>query len=282
MPILAYIGGYGHSGSTLLESLLTVNSHFVACGEVSRVRVQASKKRLCTCGRPARECPIWGRFYPRAPEAARLSHLAFTLALLDQVSDSYQAMVDSSKTAWGSAATPFNLRRVLGSEFRLIHIVRDPRGVCWSTIEKARRAGTKRHQSLLDSKLFRCVWSSAAWWVANLPCELFGILYPRQYQRIRYEDLAQAPREQIRLLFDHLALEAKGKWDESGTSDNRHQLYGNRMRRQPMSFSQIKEDVRWKSEMPSLYRGLVACLCWPLNLRYRYTRHQSIPQSKKA
>ena len=34
MPRVIYIGGYGHSGSTLLESLLTASPDVIGCGEV--------------------------------------------------------------------------------------------------------------------------------------------------------------------------------------------------------------------------------------------------------
>jgi hypothetical protein len=57
---LIYIGGYGHSGSTLLEYLLAASPEIVACGEVSSVLHQRGRKEKCTCGKPAAACPVWG------------------------------------------------------------------------------------------------------------------------------------------------------------------------------------------------------------------------------
>ena len=57
---------------------------------------------------------------------------------------------------------------------------------------------------------------------------------------------------------------------EPGSSDNRHQLYGNRMRHQQVSLADVAEDVRWKVEMPSADRRIVSCLSWPLRWRYGY------------
>ena len=53
-------------------------------------------------------------------------------------------------------------------------------------------------------------------------------------------------------------------------SDNLYQLYGNRMRRQLLLFSDVRLDIRWKSQMPRTYRRLVAALTWPLRAKYGY------------
>jgi hypothetical protein len=41
---LVYIGGYGHSGSTLLEYLLAASPKVVACGEVASVLRERRRK----------------------------------------------------------------------------------------------------------------------------------------------------------------------------------------------------------------------------------------------
>ena len=45
MTKLVYIGGYGHSGSTLLEYLLAASPETVACGEVASVLRDRDRKR---------------------------------------------------------------------------------------------------------------------------------------------------------------------------------------------------------------------------------------------
>ena len=47
--------------------------------------------------------------------------------------------------------------------------------------------------------------SAAGWWVANLACESFGRLYPGQYLRLLYEDIASSPREALSALFEAVA-----------------------------------------------------------------------------
>jgi hypothetical protein len=57
---------------------------------------------------------------------------------------------------------------------------------------------------------------------------------------------------------------------EPDASDNRHQIYGNRIRRQRLLFADVRLDDGWKSEMAPRYRRLAGALSWPLRLRYGY------------
>src|SRR5262245_48232089 len=129
MAKLIYIGGFGRSGSTLLEYLLTCNPNLVACGEVVRHVRRFRTRKLCTCGRPATKCPVWGPFQRKLESSGDLDHQALTLAMFKQISQKFDTMVDSSKTAWGSGFMPFEFRRILGPDFLLVHLVRDPRAV---------------------------------------------------------------------------------------------------------------------------------------------------------
>jgi hypothetical protein len=261
---LVYIGGYGRSGSTLLEYLLTASPEVVACGEVSAALHERTKnkKRNCTCGKPVSDCPVWRE------ASCRLdgwTHRDLTLALLEQVESKNAVMLDSSKTAWGSATAPFGFRRTLGRHFHLVHLVRDPRAVCWSTVRRAERRDDRLNGAL------RCAFTTVGWWTANLACELFGLMYPDQYVRLYYEDLARAPREAVSRLFTALLVEGQPQFETLGKSANRHQLYGNRMRRYPPSLGEIKEDRAWRTAMPVAHRRLVEVLSWPLRCKYGYS-----------
>ena len=133
MAKLIYIGGLGRSGSTLLERLLTADAKVVACGEVARHLQRRKAAKTCSCRRPIALCPVWNAFCHKRDALKDWDHRRLTLAMLDHVSRDFSVMVDSSKTAWGSAPMPFRLRHELGDNFLLVHLVRDPRGVCWST-----------------------------------------------------------------------------------------------------------------------------------------------------
>lgn len=263
MTSLVYIGGYGRSGSTLLEYLMTANAGVLACGEVGSDEHVNRKRKKCTCRRLAHECPIWSPVL-RQDGGKRQRHEDLDLALLEQAAGRYSVMIDSSKTAWWRAAIPFRLRRKLGEDFTLLHIVRDPRAVCWSLIKRSERGGQQR------SDFLQCAAATAGWWFANIACELFGWLHPRQYRRIRYEDLVHAAPELLPRLLDGKQTDAPWDFAAIGASGNRHQLFGNRMRRRALSLADIKEDTAWRSEMPQAPRRFVAGLAWPLRRRYDY------------
>jgi hypothetical protein len=176
-------------------------------------------------------------------------------------------MIDSSKTSWDATFAPFNLRHRLGQEFLFLHIVRDPRAVCWSAIRRS-----DRRISGFTNHFLRSAWTIVGWWVANLTCEVFRWRYPTQYFRVSYEGVARAPRETLQSLFDRMLPGADHDIGEPGSSDNRHQLYGNRMRHQTLLLADVAEDEDWKIEMPSAKRRLVSCLSWPLRWRYGYDR----------
>jgi hypothetical protein len=264
MTKLVYIGGYGHSGSTLLEYLLTGCPEVIACGEVASVIRDRLKKKQCTCGRRSEACPIWSQVLsPEAPLSQK-THEALTLALLDRTGKDYDLMVDSTKTALGHALAPYRLRRALGPDFLLVHLVRDPRAVAWSAIKK-----TERRNMTVNRPLY-CARVALAWSAANLACEMFGLLHPESYLRLRYEDFVAAPRNSVDAIFQRVLPGAKWHAETLGVTDNRHQLYGNRMRGRPLTLADVKEDRAWEVEMPASYRRLVSPLSAVLRIRYGY------------
>lgn len=265
MTKLVYIGGYGHSGSTLLEYLLTGCTELVACGEVASVIRDRLKKQQCTCGRRSEACPIWSQVLSSEAPLAEKTHEALTLALLARVGKRYDLMVDSTKTALGHALAPFKLRRALGENFLLVHLVRDPRAVAWSAIKK-----TERRMMIVNRPLY-CARVALAWSAANLACEIYGRFHPKQYLRLRYEDFVAAPRETVEQILRRVLPGAKWHSETLGVTDNRHQLYGNRMRGRPLALADVKEDRAWENDMPASYRSMVSPLSVLLRRRYGYS-----------
>ena len=264
MTELVYIGGYGRSGSTLLESLLATRPDVLACGEVVSCFREPSD-RSCTCGKTRYDCDVWGAFYTAPGRLRGWTHETLDRALMDHASDRYALLVDSSKTAWGALTVPYKLRRKLGRRFHLIHAVRDPRGVCWSNA-----SGAWQRRARVKILALRHLNTSFGWWAANLSCELFGRLYPAQYQRVRYEDLARSHATILDGLFAQLSSGQPPPAVQPQTAANRHQLFGNSARYRDLSPGNIREDVRWRSQMPAGQRRLVTALTWPLRLRYGY------------
>jgi hypothetical protein len=261
---LIYIGGYGRSGSTLLEYLLSAHPGVVACGEVERHLRRFGRKKVCTCGVRVRACPVWSAFQHKKGRLRGWDHERLTLSLLEHVSGEYEVMVDSSKTAWGSFFMPFRLSRKLGEDFTLVHVVRDPRGVCWSAIKTSRRG----KRGLGDSHAFTVLRTTMGWIVANLACEAFALYKPGNYFRVRYEDLVHTPSQMIGDVLHRVALRLPSSIEPSEAAANRHQLYGNAMRFKRLALSELKEDVSWRTAMPKGYRWFVSAVCWPFLRKY--------------
>ena len=56
---VAFICSAGHAGSTLLDLLLGANSAAVSLGEITHLPKNLALNTPCTCGAPARGCPMW-------------------------------------------------------------------------------------------------------------------------------------------------------------------------------------------------------------------------------
>lgn len=283
MTKLVYIGGYGQSGSTLFECLMTANRDVLACGEIvngCRKRIKGRQELKCSCGRLRNDCPVWSAFNETSATSSFWTHEALVMTLLGHIGSQYAILSDSSKTAWGSITSPFRLRLRLGGDLYLLHLVRDPRAVCWSTVRLVKRRRTKRWRAKprgeswsarqLARPLPRYLRTAFGWWIANASCEVFGWLYPDQYMRINYERFACAPQPVLQALFKKISPATDFQLAEIGIDDNRHQLYGNRMRRHRLRFSDVRPDTGWQSEMPRVYRRLVSALTWPLRVKYGY------------
>src|SRR5262245_5883035 len=272
MTKLIYIGGYGHSGSTLLEYLMPGSPEVLACGEVaSCVRAGPTYKRKCSCGRKAQKCPVWGFFCSPSSSPVSWTHIRLLHALDKKVAVGYSAIIDSSKTAWGSLTRPFRLKRQFGSEFMLVHLVRDPTAVCWSVLKQKNRKADREGRSV-PHYLLRCIWVVVGWYLANLSSDLFGLIYPRHYVRVRYENLAREPAKILNKLFERLLPGAHWSAAGVGCRDNRHQLHGNKARLRHIPIEDVKEDLKWKVEMPSEYSKVVLPLSYLMRLRYGYSQ----------
>ena len=271
MTKLVYIGGYGHSGSTLLEYLMAGSPMVLSCGEVDstiRERNNTSKEKRCSCGRAAADCTLWG-FFHSLDSARRLTHAELLHTLIQRTDGKYAAIIDSSKTAWGLFTTPVRLRRSFGSDFVLVHLMRQPAAVCWSVLKKKTRRAKKEGRGSFHYTL-RCGSTVAAWSLANLGCELFGLMYPRQYVRLRYEDLVSSPAETLNALFDKILPGVTWSFADANTKENRHQLYGNSVKHHQLTIADVKEDLKWKVEMPPEYSRVVLALSSLLRWRYGY------------
>jgi hypothetical protein len=308
MSTVLFIGGLGRSGSTLLDRMLGRLDDVWSVGELVHIWERGlSENNRCGCGERFRDCPFWGRVGEVAfggwdnldvgevlalkasvdrnryvplmvlpglsrPYRARLERY---LELLEQLYAAIREVsgrplvVDASK----HASHAFLVRRMRGVDLRLVHLVRDSRGVAFSWTKRMRRAEVVAGDALMatDTPLRM----SARYLGYNL---LFHLLVLTGVRGIllRYESLVRDPSGELTRV---LALSgrpvAAGElgfvgdgWVELGPS---HALAGN-----PMRFRSgrvpLRVDEEWRGQLRRRHRVLTAVSTWPLLLAYGYLR----------
>jgi hypothetical protein len=305
-----YIGGFGRSGSTLVERILGQLPGFCSAGEIVFLWQRGLiDGQLCGCGTPVPECDFWTRvgktafggwdqidaremlalqrrvdrnryipsmFAPRLRPQAQADLDRYTDALsrlyraIGEVANA-RVVIDASK----HASTAFLLRRVPGIDLRVVHLVRDSRGVAYSWTKEVRKP------EVTGDDAFMPVYSpssSGRQWVAyNLLFDALGVL--DRTMILRYEALMADPRQGLERILAHAGEPATPEsfaflgdgWVELGVD---HTVAGN-----PMRFHQGRLDLRldqaWTTKLPARDRKVVTSITWPLQLRYGYSKRNA-------
>jgi hypothetical protein len=302
---VVYLGGFGRSGSTLVERMLGAVPGWVNVGElVDLARSVARSDELCGCGVAFSACPVWtevgevafggwtedvlDRLTSLQRAAARQRHLPRLLgprwpasgALTDlraAYTRIYQAVaeltgakvvVDASKgPALGQA-----LAGAPGIDLRMLNVVRDPRAVAWSWSRRVDRP----HVTSGDAQMWRIPAHRAAAQWSSLQVEMHAIagLGGVRSARLRYEDFVADPTYSLvcavaalglPLLPAELPVVTEGRV-VLGPS---HGLAGNPGRFRSGTV-ELRRDDRWATEMPAADRAMVTALTLPLLRAYGY------------
>ena len=174
------------------------------------------------------------------------------------------AIVDSSK----HASTAALVRGMPGVHARIVHLVRDPRGVAWSWSKVVARPDVTDGVASTMARIGP-VRLAGRWQVSTA---VLAVLRSRG-GLLRYEDFVDRPQAQTRRL---LALAGLGAdelpWfvgDRTVELHPDHTVAGN-----PLRFStgplEIRVDEEWRRSMPAARQTLVAALTFPWSIVYRY------------
>jgi hypothetical protein len=303
---IAYIGGGTKSGSTLLDLMLGQLPGFVSVGELRQIWQRGCvENSRCGCRRPFHECPFWAEVGRVAfggwgnldveevltlrnsldrvaslrslkgsrdqPDERLERYLATMHSLVRAIAQvaGARVIVDSSKTP----SHALILERVPSVDLRLIHLVRDSRGVVFSWQRATRGKQRRRKLRKLRRRLGVSISASARWLSYNLRIpSVAKIGVP--YHFVRYEDMVARPRETIREIVDHLSVPIREE-DLAFVEDGRlllqdnHTVYGNRLRFSTGELT-LQVDDGWRREMAAPTRAWVTALTFPLLLRYGY------------
>ena len=301
-----FIAGLGRSGSTLLDRILGQVPGCCNIGEASQTWRNITRSVRCGCGERPQQCPFWtavierafgswDRFdapgifamqravdrtrflpllmgpYQPAPFAARLAGYS------EQLASFYRAVaavsgasviVDSGK----HTSTAYLLRHVPGVDLRVVHLVRDPRGVAYSWSKDVRKSpyGDAGQMDRLRPGATARGWLVHNLLLSGLP--LAGI----PSLLLRYEDFVAAPLQGLRDLASFVGLPAESAKvplvNDSAVdfAEPDHTLAGNPLR---FHFGKvpIRADEAWRNELRPRDRRLVEILTAPLLLAYGYT-----------
>jgi hypothetical protein len=295
------------SGSTLLDLMLGQFVGHCDVGELFYLWLSGVERNFrCACGEHFDKCPFWlevgqkayggwsavdlaevRRLQRRVDATSRLL-LIMNPALsprfrrdLDRytelITPLYRAVAEVSGAAVVVDSTKrpslaYILARAEGIDLRMVHVLRDPRGVAYSwsqLVELPEGTSTKGRMNQRSARL-----TARRWVTVNA---MIAALARRGTPRVtlRYEDLVRDPRTQLSRV---AALTA----DVTGVTDPLEFLHGNefeqagshavaggriRMRSGPIALSL---DEKWRREYGASRRRLVALMTWPLRRRYGY------------
>lgn len=300
--IVAYVGGAGRSGSTLLSRALHRVPGIVNVGEIRLWSQSAEKDHWCSCGARFRSCPFWTAVICRAfggwegAPVARAQHLrrrverernlvalsgagtaAFAAAveeyrsIMDQLFLAIQGetgarvILDNSKYP----STAFFRRGQAVVDLRVIHLVRDSYGVAFSWMKEVKRADNDGR----PMPRFSPSRSGLYWSLYNCAFEYLGSRGTR-YLRLRYEDFINDPRRQILRVAEMLGLRVAPE-DLAFVGDGEidlvedHGVWGNPMRTSTGPRPLTNDDA-FRAGLGRGDKARVAAFSWPGRYRYGY------------
>jgi hypothetical protein len=303
-----FVVGSGRSGSTLLGRMIGVVPGFVHVGELTLLWDRGLREnQLCGCGTPFHECPFWrsvireafgtaglsrGRidelcsarqradYAPRAVFGDASSHRSGYAASLGAVVRAVRdvsgadVVVDSSKRP----AHGLVLASADGIRLQCIHLVRDSRAVCYSTMRT--RLRPEIHWTTAYMPTGRPWRQASRWCVRNLLAQAVRRSSTAS-TRARYEDVAAEPRGELRRIIEAVygATPQRADWFDREAAGSpgchvvdlpvEHSVSGN-----PMRFETgpvvVRVDDEWRTSMRAADRFVVTAISAPLLRRYGY------------
>ncbi len=302
---IAFIGGWGRSGSTLLARILGEIPDFIAVGEVRDVFLRGIiEDRVCGCGNRFSECDFWQSVGKDAYggwdklSVKRLQELRLatdkpwhvpalllpgmrnkTEEALDEYGDIlrhlYQSIsvvsgakyiVDASKIASYGAI----LHRTEGLNPYFIHLVRDPRGTLNSWMKQVHMTDDLDRVRYMPR--YNTISGIARYLGYNT--EMHAVGSKSQHMLMRYEDLVENPEDEIRAALDF--INAENDIDLSNIISNdqvnlgmNHTIAGNPMRHSS-GWIELRPDNAWRNKLSKSQQLLIGTLAYPLLKKYNY------------
>jgi Sulfotransferase family len=298
-----YVVGLGRSGSTILSNSLGQIGGYFSAGEMNFIwKHNVLENRLCGCGRPFRECPVWTRVMDEAfggmdgvdpremmrlqASGTRTRHIPLMLTargtraleerlekLLINYARLYEAMgtVTGSRVIVDSSKEPahgYAMSLVPGVDFYVLHLIRDPRAAAYSWLKKKPQPDSEEIEHMHRKTP---AMSSALWDSWNASAEALWRRAPEKYLRLHYEDFVADPRASLERIVKLVGVTAElplaGEREVVlGVS---HTVSGNPNRFETGAI-ELRPDREWMEKMYPRHKALVTALTLPLLKHYGY------------
>jgi hypothetical protein len=301
VPRVLFLSGLGRSGTTILERVLGELPGVCSAGELVHLWQRGVlDDELCGCGEPFSRCAFWTEVGRRAfggwdralaermialrlrVDRTRHVLLAATPAIRRRERDEYVAVfarlyraivetsgrpvvIDSSK----HSSLAWVLRTSPDIDLRVLHVVRDSRGVAYSWTKEVRRPEAGEADLMTRYSPSR---SALLWTGHNVALSVLRMTRAKG-RLLRYEDFVADPAGTVRAVAEFAGLRPDGDPSflhgsqvELGTT---HTVAGNpvRFRTGPMT---LRRDDDWRRELPRRTQRLVSALTLPLLAGYGY------------
>lgn len=311
---ILYIGGVGRSGSTLVERMLNEVPGIVGVGELFQMWSRGvSENRLCACGVPFHECEHWATIGQHAFGGWNRLDLRKIIALQNGIhrigqlpvncrtedSPDHALMMEYASyctRVYRAAACHTGAKVILDSSkhfgmarclaetadirLRILHLVRDPRGVAASWIKPVLDKETGQTIPAPRLAVPRC---ALAWLRQNSAYDKLATRLSQQsgpekdvaILRLRYESFIHEPLSSSRSVLDFVGLNSPStsipdSWSQGSAQFGKlHSVSGNRMRFDQGAI-RLQVDDQWRSRLSTLQQLLVRTSCFLLMRRYGY------------
>jgi hypothetical protein len=300
---VVYISGYGRSGTTVLDIVLGHHPSVFGSGELTNLtRHVWRENEYCACGNPARDCPFWKAVVARWRGCEDLRELdAYTrlqyrfegiaswrralnrlimprrfASYVRQTTRLFSAIssLSGKRTVVDSSKLPgrgFALALIPDIDLKVIHVVRDGRGVAWSLLQRYKRDVKAGLQKDLEPR--PVARTAARWMLFNVATEaLCRRLGPERCIRIRYEDFTADPEATLARIGSFLDLdlrETAAALKRGASIATGHQIAGSRARM--TEAIRLMQDNSWTVDMPRRKQTTFNCLCGWMLRRYGYS-----------
>ena len=307
-PRVVSIIGSGRSGSTVLDILLGSHPNIEGVGALAKLPRSGwvpDDDRRCSCGSPIHSCPYWVSVYQRwidavgaggltryidlqaryehsstrwprllledrSPSPAFLEYAHMTAALYASIRD-----VSGKPVILDSSKKPIRTYALLATgtvDIRVLHLVRDGRGVVWSRLKSLPRdveAGVPSARPPTPP------WRTTLHWTqANIESEWVTRRAGRSNaSRIAYESLVKTPGElleRISPVIEEDLSELMQGLEQGQAMHAGHRVGGNRVR-----FSgsvHLRPDLEWTTKLPPSDGKTFWRMAGWLARRYGYVR----------